>query len=628
MKRHTEAFKQQIKTLGRELDSKITYEINDVETVLSSEELNSVTPSFEGALLKSVMKKLEIDSNVAIPIGMTINYKFGVKVNGEYEYLDFGNYVVYSVEKEEDTKSYKIVCYDKMLYSMIDYESIPVAYPTTIRNFLNIMCMSLGLTFANANDEFANFDKEIPNELYRSEDGESLGYTFRDVFDELAQVTASTICINENDEVEVRYLKETNETIDAEFLKDINVNFGEKYGPINSIVLSRAGESDNIYLRDETSIEANGLTELKIVENQIMNFNDRADFLPDILNTLNGVEFYLNDFASKGICFLELCDKYFIEIENQRYNCIMFNDEILITQGLEENVFTDSLEQSETDYTKADKDDRRINQAFILVNKQKQQIEAMTKQITEVQDDLTNNRYTIEQTNTLIQNATDGLVNTLNRTGGNNLLRNPIGIFGQDYWEGEGATPYTDTYVQNKSGQNACWLMNNGTHKQTIQVKNGTYAFSMIFEKLISLANIVFKINDVEYELKETNEFVFEVLDNHITIEFSADVNMCAYLINLMLNEGNVAQVYSNNANETISDTVMIGKGIQIKATGKNTEFDAQADGIRLKNINTGNTTTEFTDKGTITNELTTNKATIAKVLIVNTGTQTLLTRL
>ena len=232
-----------------------------------------------------------------------------------------------------------------------------------------------------------------------------------------------------------------------------------------------------------------------------------------------------------------------------------------------------------------------------------------------------------QQINSLKVNL-DGISNYLESAGGTNLLRNPIGMFNNDYWNGDGAEPYTDTYIQNKTGQRSCWLLNNGNHSQTVQVKNGKYTFTMMFEKLITLSTVILKINDKEYELQENTHITFEVTDNHITVEFIGDVDKCAYLMNLMLNEGTIAQVYSNNANETISDTVMIGKGIQIRATGKNTELDAQADGIRIKNINTGDTTTEFTDKGTITNDLTAHKATIAKVLIADTGSQTLFTRL
>ena len=512
MKTHTSNYKDGIKEFGREIDSIITYtDSNNNVVELGSEELNSITPHYNGAILKSVMKQLDIDSNEDIPLGTEINYQFGLYVNGSYEYLNFGNYIVYSSEKQEDLNSYKIICYDKMLYSMIPYESMSIIYPITIRNYIGAICSKLGLTFKNSSDTFANYNKEIPNELYLDTDGNDLGYTFRDVLDELAQVTASTICINEDDdELEIRYINQTvgknicptnfdnwesgqysstdgqkvgtsnrirvknlievqpntdyycdcfssndkiiireynnlgtfvkstgaitnektftttantyyisitlysntnqtrtysiyktmfqngdikplvclnsesdksfepyGDTIDEEYLKDVNVNFGEKFGAVNTIVLSRSAGADNIYY--PSTLPENPY-EIKISDNQIMNGNDRADYMPDIYDKLNGLEYYTNDFSSIGITYYNLCDRYNVKIGNEFYSCVMFNDEINVTQGLEENVYTELPEETETDYTKADKTDRKINQAYIVIDKQNQEIEAKVSQ--------------------------------------------------------------------------------------------------------------------------------------------------------------------------------------------------------------------------------------------------------
>ena len=416
-----------------------------------------------------------------------------------------------------------------MLYSMKDYVSLNITYPITIRNYLNAICNRLGLTFKNANDTFANYNKQIPNELYIDSDGKSLGYTFRDVLDELAQVTASTICINEeDDELEIRYINQTvgknllnpnrliqtaangitcsydkdtqiitfngtctadnttfyfsnsvqdisevigglttltayyisgsvtnyfywrinnsgwtksknynllniatnkiisnivnesftlanssfsfrfdngsvadnlkikvmvandldttyepyGDTIDEEFLKDVNVNFGEKYGPINTIVLSRSAGADNIYY--PSTLPENPI-EIKISDNQIMNGNNRADFMQEIYNKLNGLEYYINDYTSPGICYYNVCDKYNVMIGDTFYSCVMFNDEVNVTQGLEENVYTDLPEESVTDYTKADKDDRMLNQAYIIVDKVNKQINSLVSRVQDVE---------------------------------------------------------------------------------------------------------------------------------------------------------------------------------------------------------------------------------------------------
>ena len=342
MKTHTSQFKEDIKTVGKQLDSKITFKVDGVTQILTSEDLNGVTPNFQSAILKSVMKELDIDSNVNIPIGTEVNYKFGVKLEGDFEYLEYGNYIVYSSDKQEDTSSYKIVCYDKLLYSMKQNEDLGITYPLSVRDYINALCTKIGLEFKNKNDEFANFDRILDKELYVG-----LDYTYRDILDELAQVTASTICLDKNDKVEIRYILNTAvDTIDENFLKDTNVNFGEKFGPINSIVLSRSAESDNVYLQDEESIVQNGLCEIKIKDNQIMNWNDRSDYLPDILEKLDGIEYYLNDFSSTGIAYLDLCDRYNIKVFDNTYSCIMFNDEMKVTQGLEENIHTDMPEET------------------------------------------------------------------------------------------------------------------------------------------------------------------------------------------------------------------------------------------------------------------------------------------
>lgn len=436
MKTHTSSFKNAIKEYGRELDTIITYELNEDTIELGIEELNSVVPSFEGSILKSVMKQLILDSNVEIPVGTDLQLHFGVKIREDevedyrdnYDYINFGHYLVKEVVKKEDTDSYEIKCYDKLLYSMQEYEMLDITYPITIRNYINAIANKLGLVFKNTNDTFVNYDKEIKEELFfgketvlvepENEEDEPteetvyvpLGFTYRDILDQLAQVTASTICVNEqDDELEIRYINDTEDTINEEYLKEDNVNFGEIFGPVNSIVLSRSGESDNVYLQDEESVEENGLHEMKIVDNQIMNFDDRNEYLTEILEQLNGLEYYTNDFTSTGILYYDLCDAYSVSRNNETYNCIMFNDEILITQGLEEIIHTTIPDTSETDYTKADKVDQKINKAMLVVNKQENTINALVQDVQSQGDGLNSLTNIVEQNIT----STETTINTI-----------------------------------------------------------------------------------------------------------------------------------------------------------------------------------------------------------------------
>ena len=216
MKPHTLNFKNAIKEMGRELRGVITY--NDVTL---EDEINSITPHYEADILKSVMKQLDLELTVDIPLNTVINCQIGISVNGSYEMLNYGNYVVYNSEKQEDTGTYKITCYDKMLYSMKQNEDLGISYPISIKNYLNAVARKIGLTVANTT--FYNQDLQIPSELYLEQE-----YTYRDILDEIAQATGSIICLNENDEIVVKYPTLTNDTIDEDYLKDINVDFRTK----------------------------------------------------------------------------------------------------------------------------------------------------------------------------------------------------------------------------------------------------------------------------------------------------------------------------------------------------------------------------------------------------------------
>ena len=96
MKIHTSDYKNAIKMNGKKIDTKITYTIDEEDIELGKVELNSVSLHYEGDILKSVMKQLDLDSNVDIPLNTVLTCQFGVKTGQTYEYIKLGNFVVFS----------------------------------------------------------------------------------------------------------------------------------------------------------------------------------------------------------------------------------------------------------------------------------------------------------------------------------------------------------------------------------------------------------------------------------------------------------------------------------------------------------------------------------------------------
>lgn len=209
-----------------------------------------------------------------------------------------------------------------------------------------------------------------------------------------------------------------------------------------------------------------------------------------------------------------------------------------------------------------------------------------------------------------------------------------------EFWEGNVLRKSNDEAANNNS-----LLLKKGTLKQEQEVPNGNYSISFYYKKLIEQANVSVLINDIEYSLDslETKQFYTGETDvesgeiitqpiivttNHIKIEFKSDTNNAAEVWDLMCNKGTVKLAWSQNQNETTTETVNISKGITITSTNMETIFKANANGIKILTLQKA-TIAYFTDKGLSTNELiVNNKAQICGTLINEVEEQTWLTRM
>lgn len=246
----------------------------------------------------------------------------------------------------------------------------------------------------------------------------------------------------------------------------------------------------------------------------------------------------------------------------------------------------------------------------VEVDKDKVQITNLTEQTNNIQDNLNSNYYTIDQANQLVQTAQTGLTNTFSEAGGNNIFRNTGLWFEQndannpyEFWTGN----VVKAKEENASNMSALLLQNN-TLSQEQLVPNGNYTVSFKYKKLVQLAEVKCIINDIEIALDSlTDKEVIQVLEvnaQHINIQFVSDTTNSCEIYDLMVNAGSVKLAYSQNQNETTTDTVNISKGITITSSDVDVTFKANADGIRTLDRN-GNRKTEFTDTGMITTRAT-----------------------
>ena len=421
-----------------------------------------------------------------------------------------------------------------------------------------------------------------------------------------------------------------------------------QYGPINSVIIKNSQVDDeNVTMQDGESILENGEHSIVINEDYILyNAELRQMAITNIFNRLNGLKYVDSKIACYyGKPFLKIGDKIRIYKDSENY----FDTYVLKHKFTYDGTFESIIESPAlTEQEIKNKQDITLREFLrnteIKVDKQNGTIELLNSQTREIRDDLNNNYYTLEEINSLISDAETGITNTFVKSGGNNILRNTGLWFASndinnpyEYWSGS-----ANKAINNNASSKTSIILKDGDFEQSEEVANGNYTISFKYQKLMPLATATVTINDRIYNLAETDITEFytgqkddsgqyivyplEVSSNQIDIKFTCDTDNAVEIYDLMCNQGPEKSVWSQNQNETTTDTVNISQGITIISNTKNTKFKADADGVRIfdKNDSTNsNPITEFTDKGMTTKEaIVENQATIVGVLRQQVGDQ------
>ena len=406
------AFKQAMKQPVKELDAYIQIAEND--RITSADDLIQFKVSCDSGLCKTAMRKLEAkylgDRNL---LGQWVHVGFGVKLTGgTFEYLDYGSFLVTEITYTKDTGVTTITGYDKMIMSMKNYVKMGFDYPMSLYDYTQQLCMSFGLNLGNESFETHN-NWQVTQELWENIDG----ITYRDILVQIAQVTCSTCMIGNDDSIYFKKINDTDETLTYDNMKKLKLE--PIYGEINSVVLSRTPQEDNIYMRDDESIELNGLTEWKIENNEIID-KDRDNAMTPIYNAMHGIKYYPFETTTEGLGWYEIADNLdIINDVGDVFNTTLFNFSITIDGGIKETLKTVAETKTQTQYQYATTIAKRVKNTEIIVNKQEQYIENLVTDMYE-EDGLVHENFTT------IHQDIDNIINSVQNSGGNNLIKNSV----------------------------------------------------------------------------------------------------------------------------------------------------------------------------------------------------------
>lgn len=406
-------FKNAMKAPVKEIQGVIV--VGDGDEITSGGDLIKYT--VEGGAIavgKSALRKLTAEYlGTRNLVGQNILVKLGVRIaSGEFEYMDVGRFIVTQCETVKDRGTTTLTGYDLMIYSILPYQKALVQFPTTVGGLYEDITNVIGVEPQTLAIPFNALD--IESDLYEN----IRGTTYRTILEEIAILGGSIAMINSNNQIELRNVKtpsNTMERIDYDDLKKLKIK--TKYGAVNSLVLSRQPQEDNVVLQNAESIEENGITEIKIINNEIID-KRRETVAEGIFPYFDGTEYYPFEAETVGLGWYEIGDRLEIEDEENVVREVrIMGTKWIVDGGFKETIWSEEPTKTETNYARAGGLDNRIRNTELIVDKQQQEIIAVITDISTV-NEMVNENFTI------IQQTIDGIIQSVQTSGGINLLRN------------------------------------------------------------------------------------------------------------------------------------------------------------------------------------------------------------
>ena len=612
MKNVSQQFKEMITTPGKQ--QKLL--------VLKGEEeisVESVRITSDGDLFTTVMKTCSIESNDSgLLSDQELNVLWGLKKNEDIEYLDFGNFIVKESTDDRNTNKYSLKAYDYMIKFMSEYKGVGIDYPCTLKDYLMEICNYHSINLLN--EDFFNDDLIIPYDYFAG-----LNITYRDVLDQIAEVTCSTIIIKDNS-LFLKNLTETNEVLSAKILKEVTIE--ELFKPLNSFVLARSPQvGDDVYRPTE---EPEELSELAFVNNEFLNYR-RDEIIDKFYQHLLGMTFWTFSCEELGAGYFEPGDLVITkDREGNTFECLITSTDFEITDGTKEKLSSKMPEQSTTRYKYATTIEKTIKNTQIIVDKQENTITS----IAHSQEGL------ISQLTSLVQNI-EGFMIDVRATSGINAFFNSVGLNETEFWNVETETGQSigvqDEYVVNNTTSRSAFRISNAKQSQSIKTIVGhRYALTFKYRKTIArgyvnwidnntvtlIDSIVANSNYVEFSrvfIAQSNEITFEFGSDGYYLEISDLV--CKHL---ELRPGdvieNVSVPWSPNPNEIYGSNVFIDlNGVTINEITSSLKNVLNSQGMTIFNTLNGNVLLEVKNNRTFIDYMQSNKVKIGNTIMETT---------
>lgn len=552
-----------------------------------------------------------------------------VNLNKKYDdlkgtWLDtiLGKVYVDDAKTEQGAITIELSCYDLAFAFDKLYRPEIFEFPMTVGEWLEAICEQANVPLATTT--FTNSDMVLESQPYLPDEG-----SLRDAVREIAGASGGFAQIIGN-ELHIKWFDDT--TVEAEDWFELTQS--EEVPAVNVVVLGRGDLEDNIAYPEPAPENP---YELRIDDNQILLDKEAMAIVP-IYNQVSGFKYRIFKLRFSGLKGLRAGQKItYTDINGDTITTPVMSHSLKFLGGdyTDPNAYESTLEsvqlkETNTTYKYAGSITKSVKKTEARVDKVEGNIQLITEDVKSVRDEFSN-YYTMEQSNTLVQTAVDGLMNTFSNAGGANLISNSSLYFGSedkyDHWDGKLVQIETPLSASKKAlSLKAGKVVQNisGLAPNYLSLR---FQYKKVGSALETTAKLIF--DGTEYDLGEegTIEISVNVTSGSVSVAFEASDDNQFIVYDLMLNYGEgVYLPYQQSQNELKSTQVSISEEIKVESNTENTVTTLGANGLEGKNKTTNEVVFKQTDTGTYSKRIETESAKISNLIIEKVGDQVWIT--
>lgn len=302
-------FKRNAKAPVKTVQMRMTQVVGEGETPIvysSADLIKSIKVEASSTWLYSGAKKATVVLVDELPF--YANYEWVIELgivdptSNEIDYITLGTFTTVTDDVDYEKGTTTLGLYDYMQKAEKDWhDNSHVGYPKTVEALATGIATNVGCAGLSSMAGLPNISQMVQEDLWALISQEK----YRDVINEIANITGSTAIVDSNNLLKFVPFSSPIDELTYSNLKKYKL--GLPYGPINSVVLSRQPQNDDVALSDNVSITENGLTEAKIVNNEIAD-DDRPTFIQPLFNALNGTAFDGIEMETEGHGWYEIGD--------------------------------------------------------------------------------------------------------------------------------------------------------------------------------------------------------------------------------------------------------------------------------------------------------------------------------